>query len=274
MNLVSLTLSIPTHRVAKSYEILSDFFRLPIHQESEVVVELKDTAELIKTIRDVVINGNFPVNYITEVSVCANYSWVLMVRWQYQSLMYGQVTISVPHVWSGDNEGLISVDKIVGPMFGDKGNVTLSLSPNICPSNCFDGLWDEIGSPNGSTSHAYMRANNSAYLLVGEICERRQCLAQSSLWKQYSVLRHNTNHLRSWRDIFSLLWRCVQGNQKVQRTCALGKVFHFRSDWNQIIVSEIWWFCWSQTKARSEWNLHEWCIKKSFWILAAGAFGF
>ena len=68
MHLVSIFLTIPTHRIAKSYEILNDFFRLPIHQESEVVVELEDTAELIKTIRDVVINGNFPVNYITEVS--------------------------------------------------------------------------------------------------------------------------------------------------------------------------------------------------------------
>ncbi|KAL5494208.1 hypothetical protein EMCRGX_G015492 [Ephydatia muelleri] len=67
MKLVSLTLMTPTHRVAKSYEILTDFFRLPIHQESEVVVELKDTAELIRTIRDVVINGHFPVNYVTEV---------------------------------------------------------------------------------------------------------------------------------------------------------------------------------------------------------------
>lgn len=54
-------------RVDNSYLILNDFFELPIHQESEIIVPYSDTVELVETIRDVVLKNSFPVNYITEV---------------------------------------------------------------------------------------------------------------------------------------------------------------------------------------------------------------
>ena len=57
-----------SHRIENSYLILNDHFELPIHQEGEVIVAYKDCVETVKTIKDVIIRENHPVNYITEVS--------------------------------------------------------------------------------------------------------------------------------------------------------------------------------------------------------------
>ena len=56
-----------TVRVDNSYLILNDYFELPVHQEGEILVDFKDSVEALEAVRDVVIEGNFPVNYITEV---------------------------------------------------------------------------------------------------------------------------------------------------------------------------------------------------------------
>ena len=56
-----------TLRVDKSYLIFNDFFELPIHQESEIIVPFEHSVELVQTIRDVVLTNKFPVDYITEV---------------------------------------------------------------------------------------------------------------------------------------------------------------------------------------------------------------
>lgn len=58
-----------TVRVDKSYLIFNDYFELPIHQESEIIVPYEQSVALVKTIRDVVLNNRFPVDYITEVSL-------------------------------------------------------------------------------------------------------------------------------------------------------------------------------------------------------------
>ncbi len=62
-----LGLGMTTTRVDNSYLIFNDFFALPIHQESEIIVPYSDSVKLVETIRDVVLENNFPVNYITEV---------------------------------------------------------------------------------------------------------------------------------------------------------------------------------------------------------------
>ena len=56
-----------TTRVDVSYNIFNDHFDLPIHQEGEVIFHYNDTVRAIEAIRDVVIEKNIPVNYITEV---------------------------------------------------------------------------------------------------------------------------------------------------------------------------------------------------------------
>ena len=56
-----------THRVDKSYEIFNDYFELPIHQEGEIIVDYEHTVEALKAVKKVVIDNQFPVNYITEV---------------------------------------------------------------------------------------------------------------------------------------------------------------------------------------------------------------
>ena len=56
-----------TVRVDQSYLIFNDFFELPVHQESEIIVAYEHTVELVETIREVVLTNNFPVDYITEV---------------------------------------------------------------------------------------------------------------------------------------------------------------------------------------------------------------
>lgn len=58
-----------TLRVDKSYCIFNDYFELPIHQESEIIVPFEHSVELVQTIRDVVLTNNFPVDYITEVLI-------------------------------------------------------------------------------------------------------------------------------------------------------------------------------------------------------------
>lgn len=60
-------LGMVTRRVDKSYLIFNDYFQLPIHQESEIIVPYSDAVELVEIIWDVVIKNSFPVNYITEV---------------------------------------------------------------------------------------------------------------------------------------------------------------------------------------------------------------
>ena len=57
-----------TVRVDNSYLILNNYFELPVHQEGEVLVDYKYSVEVLEAVRDVVIKGNFPVNYITEVN--------------------------------------------------------------------------------------------------------------------------------------------------------------------------------------------------------------
>ena len=61
-----------TLRVDKSYLIFNDYFELPIHQESEIIVPYEHSVELVRTIRDVVLTNNFPVDYITEVIILSS----------------------------------------------------------------------------------------------------------------------------------------------------------------------------------------------------------
>ena len=56
-----------THRVANSYEIFNDYFELPIHQEAEIIVKYRHTVEAVRAVQSVVIDNQYPVNYITEV---------------------------------------------------------------------------------------------------------------------------------------------------------------------------------------------------------------
>ena len=56
-------------RVENSYLIFNDYFELPMHQESEIIVPYKHSAELVRIIRDLVVDNKHPVNYITEVYV-------------------------------------------------------------------------------------------------------------------------------------------------------------------------------------------------------------
>ena len=69
-----------TNRVDISYLIFNDYFELPIHQESEIIVPYSDSVKLVEIIRDVVIDNKFPVNYITEVSaISATYIIMLLI---------------------------------------------------------------------------------------------------------------------------------------------------------------------------------------------------
>ena len=70
VNTVGFKIHGETTRVDKSYLIFNDFFELPIHQESEIIVPYKHSREVVETIRDVVLTNKFPVNYITEVCTC------------------------------------------------------------------------------------------------------------------------------------------------------------------------------------------------------------
>ena len=54
-------------RVDKSYLIFNNFFEIPIHQESEIIVPFEHSVELVQTIRDIVLTNKFPVNFFTEV---------------------------------------------------------------------------------------------------------------------------------------------------------------------------------------------------------------
>ena len=56
-----------TERVDNSFLILNDYFELPIHQEGEVLVDYKYSQDVVATIRDLVVEKGYPVNYITEV---------------------------------------------------------------------------------------------------------------------------------------------------------------------------------------------------------------
>lgn len=60
---------IDTDRTDISYRIFNDYFDLPIHAEAEVIVEYKYAVEAVQTLRDLVVEHEYPVNYITEVSV-------------------------------------------------------------------------------------------------------------------------------------------------------------------------------------------------------------
>lgn len=60
------TIGLQEHlRVDKSYLIFNDYFELPIHQESEIIVPYSDSVALVQTIEEVAVKH--PVNYITEV---------------------------------------------------------------------------------------------------------------------------------------------------------------------------------------------------------------
>ena len=67
-----------TIRVDKSYLVFNDFFELPIHQESEIIVPFEHSVELVQTIRDVVLTNKFPVDYITEV-IRYDTDYILMI---------------------------------------------------------------------------------------------------------------------------------------------------------------------------------------------------
>lgn len=69
VNTLGFTIHGETVRVDKSYLIFNDYFELPIHQESEIIVPYEHSVALVQTIRDVVLNNRFPVDYITEVSL-------------------------------------------------------------------------------------------------------------------------------------------------------------------------------------------------------------
>jgi len=58
-----------TDRTDISYRIFNDYFDLPIHAEAEIIVDYKDTVAAIETLRDVILENEFPVNYITEVNI-------------------------------------------------------------------------------------------------------------------------------------------------------------------------------------------------------------
>lgn len=60
---------IDTDRTDISYRIFNDYFDLPIHAEGEVIVEYKYAVEAVQTLRDLVVENEYPVNYITEVSI-------------------------------------------------------------------------------------------------------------------------------------------------------------------------------------------------------------
>lgn len=60
---------IDTDRTDISYRIFNDYFDLPIHAEAEVIVEYKYAVEAVQTLRDLVVENEYPVNYITEVSI-------------------------------------------------------------------------------------------------------------------------------------------------------------------------------------------------------------
>ena len=60
---------INTDRTDISYRIFNDYFDLPIHAEAEVIVEYKYAVEAVQTLRDLVVENEYPVNYITEVSI-------------------------------------------------------------------------------------------------------------------------------------------------------------------------------------------------------------
>lgn len=89
-------------RVDKSYLIFNDFFELPIHQESEIIVPYEYSAELVQTIRDVVLTNKFPVDYITEVCMYTVIESIIKYNCQPLLLRYvlSKVTIiiSVPHM--------------------------------------------------------------------------------------------------------------------------------------------------------------------------------
>ena len=57
----------PSDRTDISYRIFNDYFDLPIHQESEIIVNYEDTVPAILALSQVIIDNSFPVNYITEV---------------------------------------------------------------------------------------------------------------------------------------------------------------------------------------------------------------
>lgn len=60
---------VDTDRTDISYRIFNDYFDLPIHAEAEIIVDYKDTVAAIETLRDVILENEFPVNYITEVNI-------------------------------------------------------------------------------------------------------------------------------------------------------------------------------------------------------------
>ena len=80
---------IDTTRTDISYKIFNDYFELPVHAEAEIIVEYKDTVAAIETLRDVIRDNNFPVNYITEVrndlslSSCSIMMSILYTRWKF-----------------------------------------------------------------------------------------------------------------------------------------------------------------------------------------------
>ena len=63
----TIGLGMTRERVDYSYLIFNDYFELPIHQESEIIVPYSESVALVRAIRDVVLTNNVPVNYITEV---------------------------------------------------------------------------------------------------------------------------------------------------------------------------------------------------------------
>ena len=61
----------PYDRIDKSYRVFNIPHYFPVHNEGEVVVDLKDCVAAIRELKRFVIEEDIPLNYITEVVTIA-----------------------------------------------------------------------------------------------------------------------------------------------------------------------------------------------------------
>ena len=59
----------PYNRVDKSYRVFNIPHFFPVHNEGELVVDVKDCADAIREQKRFVFEAGIPLNYITEVGV-------------------------------------------------------------------------------------------------------------------------------------------------------------------------------------------------------------
>ena len=57
----------PYDRIDKSYRVFNIPHYFPVHNEAEVVVDVKDCAAAIRELKRFVTDKDIPLNYITEV---------------------------------------------------------------------------------------------------------------------------------------------------------------------------------------------------------------